>query len=327
MTYSIIIPTYNGASFVKFAIESALNQTRKADEIIISDDNSIDNTIDICKQYEDKIKIFINENGPSGFVNGWNNAIAHASSDYIALLHQDDILKPEFLEEIDNAVKTYPNIKHFFVPCNYIDSEGKSIVEPTYCDGNIHKYTGKEYVKAYQTIGRPALIHIHRCPGVVTHKDIFKICKYNKLAGHIADDDFFYRVGQYTDVIGILKPLASYRLHVKSETGHLENYKLVSRLAKDYQFQVKQWYNSDFIKGESYEYFIKYAQRFAFEEILFGIKLYNKSLYEQGIKDWSEVKNLGSYISFKSKVFLLLQRLLGFHLSNFIIKIFYNKKL
>ena len=39
-TFSIVIPTYNGADFIEQALLSALNQTRKADEIIISDDNS-----------------------------------------------------------------------------------------------------------------------------------------------------------------------------------------------------------------------------------------------------------------------------------------------
>ena len=54
-TFSIVIPTYNGADFIEQALLSALNQTRKADEIIISDDNSTDETIDICQRYKDKI--------------------------------------------------------------------------------------------------------------------------------------------------------------------------------------------------------------------------------------------------------------------------------
>ena len=75
MTISVVIPTYNGSRFVESAIQSVLNQTRPADEIIISDDNSKDNTLEICSQFGDKVKIYRNENGPSGFVNGWNNAI------------------------------------------------------------------------------------------------------------------------------------------------------------------------------------------------------------------------------------------------------------
>lgn len=320
MTFSIVIPTYNGSDFVRFAIESALGQTRKADEIIISDDNSIDTTVDVCKKYGDKIKLFINSKGPSGFVNGWNNAIAYAKSDFIVILHQDDFLAPEFLEEIEKAAVANPDVKHFFTPCNYVDSYGVSTNEPTYCDGTYHRYSGKEYVNAYQTIGGPNLIHIHRCPGVVTHRDIFTICKYNEAAGHIADDDFFYRVGQYTDVVGVMKSLASYRLHEKSETGHLENSKLVRRLAKDYQYQVDQWSDNDFMTGESYEYLKRHAQQFAFEEILFGIKNNDRDLYIQGLEDWNKVKSLGTYLSLKSQLFLLFQKTLGFSLTRLFCK-------
>lgn len=54
--FSIVIPTYNGADFVEQALLSALSQTRTADEIIVSDDNSTDETIAICQKYADKIK-------------------------------------------------------------------------------------------------------------------------------------------------------------------------------------------------------------------------------------------------------------------------------
>lgn len=77
MTFSIVIPTYNGEKFVAQAIESALAQTRPADEVIISDDNSTDGTLRVCEHYKDRLKIFVNCKGPSGFVDGWNNAIAN----------------------------------------------------------------------------------------------------------------------------------------------------------------------------------------------------------------------------------------------------------
>ena len=234
MTLSIVIPTYNGARYVAKAIESALEQSRPADEIIISDDNSTDDTIEICKTYGEKIKIYKNLKGPSGFVKGWNNAICLASSDYISILHQDDLLAPTFLEEVEKALNKYPDARHIVVACDYIDGEGQYIKSSPFNDGNIYLLNGKEYIYKYVfTEGG----HIHRCPGVVTAKSIFKECKYREEAGHIADDDFFMRVGNYTDVIAIAKSLASYREHSGSETGHLSHLELVSRLQRDYIFQ------------------------------------------------------------------------------------------
>lgn len=307
MKFSIVIPTYNGADFVEQAILSVLNQTRQADEIIISDDNSSDETLKICQKYADKVKIYRNEDGPSGFVNGWNKAIAHACGEYISILHQDDILAPEFLAEAEKALLKYPNIKHFFVPCNYIDSEGKIISVPDYCDGKLKIYSGSEYVEAYQTIGYP---HIHRCPGVITHRDIFKVCKYREEAGHIADDDFFYRVGQYTDVIGVLKPLSSYRIHEKSETGHLKHLELVSRLANDYLFQLKEWKNSNFITFKEYNYFCKNAIRFAFNEYYFAIKYKDVSKKCNSLNLITELKGLGIRVPLKYKLYIFFNNIL-----------------
>lgn len=308
MTFSIVIPTYNGADFVEQALLSVLNQTRPADEIVISDDNSSDDTLAICQKYTDRIKIYRNLQGPSGFVNGWNHAIEKATGEYISILHQDDLLASTFLEEVEKALAVYPDVKHLFTPCNYIDGDGNILQDPDYCTSEIKRYTGIEYVRAYQTIGRP---HIHRCPGVVTHRDIFKVCQYREEAGHIADDDFFYRVGQYTDVVGILKPLASYRLHSKSETGHLKNIQLIQRLAHDDIFQVKQWRENSFMQKEEYDYFVYWAKCNAFREFFLGIKLNDNTLLRQGKKDIEALRSLNIELSMVKKIFMLCHSVLG----------------
>lgn len=282
MTISIVIPTYNGERFVEAAIVSVLSQTRPADEIVISDDNSTDSTLAICEKYEDKLKIFKNPNGPSGFVNGWNNAIAHSTGDYISILHQDDLLAPTFLEEMEKAIIANPDVKHLFAPCNYIDENGEIFKSPDYCDGTVKRYNGTEYSDAYRTTGTP---HIHRCPGVITHRSIFDKCKYRAEAGHIADDDFFYRVGQYTDIIGIMKALASYRIHGGSETGHLDGKELTKRLLHDYHFQLKEMNNNTCLSRDTTSYFKYWHRKCCKRLIVYGIKVFDVSSIILAIKD------------------------------------------
>lgn len=309
LSFSIVIPTYNGSDYIEQALQSALAQTRPADEIIVSDDNSTDATLEICRKYANQIKIYSNPQGPSGFVNGWNHAIAKATSEYITILHQDDILAPTFLSEIERALRIYPDVKHLFVPCNNIDGANHILQEPNYCTGEIRRYTGKEYVRAYQTIGNP---HIHRCPGVVTHRSIFNLCQYREEAGHIADDDFFYRVGQYTDVVGVMKVLASYRLHNKSETGHLGNNKLIQRLATDYLFQLNHFSENIIFDESAKSYFIRFAKHFIFNELIIGAQINSRQLIDKGQKDLCILtKDLSINLSFREKAFLLLKQLLG----------------
>lgn len=318
MKFTILIPTYNGSAYIEETLLSAINQTRKADAIIVSDDNSTDNTLEICSRYKEFVHIHKNENGPSGFVNGWNNAIRLVDDGYIAILHQDDLLAPTFLEEIEKAINLHPDVKHFFVPCNYLDGNGAIKREPDYCDGTIHRYSGIEYADAYRTIGSP---HIHRCPGVITHRSIFNVCQYRAEAGHIADDDFFYRVGQYTDVVGVLKPLASYREHEKSETGHLENIKLVSRLANDYLFQVKDSLDKPFPHEELKTYFKEMVRYFVTQYLILSLRQNESVELKKALDNWMQMIQFGIPPSLKGRIVYLCFRVFGRKITHKIIKL------
>ena len=286
MTISIVIPTYNGEKYVEQAIKSALAQTKPAAEIIVSDDNSTDRTLDICKSYSDKIKIFTNSKGPSAIVNGWNTAISHATSDFITILHQDDLLDPTFLEEINRAYHAHPDVKHFFTPCRYIDENG-DIIEKKHdnCSGIIYRYTGQEYANAY-ILSSP---HIHRCPGVITHRDIFKKCCYRVEAGHIADDDFFMRVGMHTDIVGVLKPLAFYREHRNSETGHLSEIAINKRLLSDHYFQITNADKNSLFSDKIDCHFRKCEIEYLHRVFLFSLKALNFDGLRFSLSYWLQV--------------------------------------
>lgn len=317
MKFTIVIPTYNGADYVEEALLSAINQTRKADAIIVSDDNSKDDTLEICSRYKDKISIHKNENGPSGFVEGWNNAIRLVDDGYITILHQDDLLAPTFLEEAEKALSQNPDVKHFFSPCNYIDGEGNIIREFDCYDGSVRRYSGMEYVDAYRSIDT---WHIHRCPGVITHRSIFELCTYRKEAGHIADDDFFYRVGLYTDVVGLLKPLASYREHNKSETGHIGNVKLVTRLAADYLFQVEQSAFNACLSQKVISEFIYWANKYVFQEFIYAVINKDYKMLTLSREHRDRLHSLNVKIGLKYKIVYSLPGMFGIHITTIILK-------
>jgi glycosyltransferase involved in cell wall biosynthesis len=305
MTISVVIPAFNAEKYLEYTLLSIINQTRKADEIIVHDDNSQDLTTSICKKYYPNIKYFLENNGPSGFVNGWNKALSLASSDYIAILHQDDLLYPTFLEEAEIAFTKYPQARHIFSLCDYISDSGSIIsygeqaVKNHYIIGETIILSGQDYVKAYQKTF-PGVAHIHRCPGVMTHKSIFESgCYYNPEAGHIADDDFFYRVGQHTPVIGIIKSLAAYRIHRESETGRIGDVNLVARLSKDYLFQVEQWKDSSWMPGDTYNYFVKNAYKYTNRLLGYGIKKAKIDLIKLALVNLDKLESKGFHTNEK----------------------------
>jgi glycosyltransferase involved in cell wall biosynthesis len=271
MSLSIVIPTYNGGQYVEEAILSVLTQSRPPDEFIICDDGSVDDTLAICRRYSHRLTVYTNEPGASGFVNAWNKAVERATGDYISILHQDDVLSPEFIRLGMAALEQEKDVRHLFAACRYIDESGQEL-GVSYSTGYgpaVVRYTGLEYVRAYQTFGN---VHIHRCPGVITHRSIFHQMHYEPGAGHIADDDFFYRVGMLTDVIGLLRPLAAYRVHAGSVTGKVEDLKLAEQLMEDYLYQLRQWKGCSFLDAETYGYFAGQAKRFARRCVGYGIR-------------------------------------------------------
>jgi glycosyltransferase involved in cell wall biosynthesis len=98
---SVIISTYNHASFIKTTIESVLNQTHKELEIIISDDSSSDGTQNILKDYSKTyptlIKLSLSKKN-LGIPSNLNNGLRLASGEFIAWLGGDDIMFPQKLE-------------------------------------------------------------------------------------------------------------------------------------------------------------------------------------------------------------------------------------
>lgn len=98
--------TYNGERYVAEQIQSILLQLSPNDEIIISDDGSCDNTLDIILQFEDeRIKLFHNKN--HGLIHNFENALKNAIGDYVFLCDQDDVWLPNKVNEMLDALQLY----------------------------------------------------------------------------------------------------------------------------------------------------------------------------------------------------------------------------
>lgn len=101
-TISVALCTYNGADYLPAQLDSILNQTRPADEIVIVDDCSTDGTFAIIKAYAARtsvIKYYVNQTNV-GYVRNFSSAISKTSCDYVALSDQDDIWTDDHLETL-----------------------------------------------------------------------------------------------------------------------------------------------------------------------------------------------------------------------------------
>ena len=104
--FSVIIPLYNKANFVRKTIESILNQTFTGFEIVVVNDGSTDNSLDVVNEISDpRIRIFTKENG--GVSVARNFGIEKSQNEYIAFLDADDLWLPDYLETIKNMIEQY----------------------------------------------------------------------------------------------------------------------------------------------------------------------------------------------------------------------------
>lgn len=96
---SIIIPVYNQAEYLAEAIESALNQTVNC-EVIVVNDGSTDNSLEIAKKYPVKIIDQVNK----GLASARNTGIMNAKGDWILPLDADDVLHEKAIETIEFTI-------------------------------------------------------------------------------------------------------------------------------------------------------------------------------------------------------------------------------
>lgn len=96
MKVSVLIPAYNCAGTIAATLDSVLQQTEPADEVLVMDDGSTDETPNILKDFGPRITVFRQEN--AGLSHSRNALISRAQGDLIAFLDSDDIWHPRYLE-------------------------------------------------------------------------------------------------------------------------------------------------------------------------------------------------------------------------------------
>lgn len=131
---SVIMPVYNGERFLREAIESVLNQTFSDLELIIVNDGSKDNSLNIIKSYAEKdsrVKIIDQEN--FGLASSLNNSVRIANGNYLSIIEHDDIWLPKKLETIlvkinkEKKIITHNAVEYDFIKNRFIRKNGGNL--------------------------------------------------------------------------------------------------------------------------------------------------------------------------------------------------------
>lgn len=217
---SVIIPTYNMEKFIIKAIESVKAQTYENIEIIIVDDGSTDNTLEILKaKYEGHIKnmtILQKKNGGTG--SALNIGINFARGEWIKWLSADDELYPHAITDLvmlgveDQGARGQNAI--FYTDYNIIDENGNQIGE--------FREPGRLFTDQKAIVDEMFEHFFGNGSTSLIHKNVFKKCGlFDESLAHSEDYEFWLRAVTLYNISMIHIPIKS--LKYRSHLGQLTN--------------------------------------------------------------------------------------------------------
>lgn len=202
---SVIIPAFNASDYLNQTVKSVLSQSYRDWELIIINDGSRDNTLDIARNLvktDERIKVYDKSNG--GVSSARNLGIQKALGDYLAFLDADDIWEPYFLQACLEALEVNKNLGLVHSDLAIINEKGQKT-------GQIKR--GKsgqllESILAWEkhTVSPPS--------GILVRKNVLsEIGGFDEKISNNADQDFYIRCARKFTFGRVAEPLLQYREH------------------------------------------------------------------------------------------------------------------
>ena len=284
-TVTIAIPIYNGEKYISEALYSILNQTLKVDKILISDNQSTDNTFKIVNAFIEKhpeVNIQLHQNEVNiGCDPNFNKCIELCATDFLVLLGSDDRLKPDSVEKYLKLFEERPDIALIGGLFDSIDHNGK-----------IFKTANKKSTIIFQ---RGDILEFMKQTGFyMQHSTIMYNMKYTRTIGYfdenyIAPDERFsvehlikYPIAQIGEAVADVRfhptQVTSYErirfdekiLHFKANLKMSELESTIER-KKELNKLLRIWISKQCVSiGRNI--WIKNSKKMALKYWLFGIK-------------------------------------------------------
>ena len=234
MTFSICIPHYGNQAFLAEAIRSVINQTTSPAEMIISLDSPVDDAF--RRQFDASFTMRWVENQTHGIPSNWNNAVANATSEYVVLLHSDDVLAPNYLDVITRLQKRKPESVAWFCSVNVIDENGA----PTWTVGDLIKrlITPRRYT--YDLQGDRGLSKLLfgcfiYCPTVCFRRELFQQFNFDERWSMVPDLALYSSLLEAGhNITGTNEQAFYYRRHTEATTEKLT--RTLDRFSEEWRF-------------------------------------------------------------------------------------------
>lgn len=263
---SVVVPSYNNASFIEPTMDSILKQTFEDFELVVADHSSSDGTWDRLQRYraDPRVRLLRTEAG-GGAPRNWDRVTAAARGELLKLVCGDDIIYPTCLADQVEAMDANPSVVLVAAQRDLIDARGGLVTARRGLAGLRGRVSGR--VAARHTVlagsnifGEPACVLIRR-------ETLESVGGWDARHPYVIDEATYVKVLLQGDFLGIDKALAAFRLSGSQWSVHL---------ARDQSRQVIGFHHlladdapgllsrTDLFRGDAMARGMAYARRLAY---------------------------------------------------------------
>lgn len=257
---SVIIPNYNHARYLDERLDSILSQTFQDFEIIILDDKSTDNSVEVINKYKDNphvSHIVVNGKNSGKVFSQWHKGFELAKGSLIWIAESDDKCLPTLLEELVQEFKRGDDLVLAFTRTICFTDDGhESISYGAIKDSRTERLDGRKFISKYMAGG----CYVTNASSALFRKDVAMNIddQYTNYKG-AGDRLFWIEIAEKGNVAIINKPLNYCRRHGSNVTNKNITSGLLQmedRMIMDYlvahrliSFWQEQWYSAEYVNS------------------------------------------------------------------------------
>lgn len=233
---SVIVTSYNYERYIAETLESVLKQTYRDFELIVFDDGSKDNSLEIIRSYmvkDPRMKLFTHKNKANkGLNETLKVALSLANGKIIAFLESDDIWDENYLQrKIEIKEKFGAGIIFNNVFLRYEENAKDRAKElRKHIDDNFSKWNLSDQemknLDLSQSLYFENIIPTFSC--VMVDKEILKKCNFNAPVERWLDWWLWFQIAQFANFLYVSEKLTGWRIHAKSQNSIMDNMRQLS---------------------------------------------------------------------------------------------------
>lgn len=216
----VIIPSYQHGKYIAETIRSVLQQTLKPQEVVIVDDCSTDNSVEVISKFKDRRIHLIQHPRNRGGAEALNTGLKALNTEFIAIINSDDIWKSDKLEKQYEHLISSDKIGAVFTMPETIDDEGNQTRNPAFLRFFKSRNSDRHQHLRRLFESRNFLCH----PSILARKSMYdSLGLYDNRFRQLPDYHMWLRMLQKFEIIIIQEPLVKFRLHRNTSSPSPEN--------------------------------------------------------------------------------------------------------